>query len=347
MSKVSASSLERSRALAAFHADVSPRLLAELRASGVLAGADAALALHEWLAVSLHACVRGVLAVTLADEERADLVDAFHDTVLSGGPTERAFLATRYEEYDGLSRTLGQKGAARVPGAIAAAFARHTLAADVAALTEAAAPVLEALAEGAEAVIMKPGAEAETSVKLPPLFGLLTLTARLDAAGFAWAVGGSALLASLGLVDHVNDWDVQVESDPEPLRELFADMPHTFHGHGGCHADWKLSFEAEATELIPRFAFFVPGGVVRIPLHVSGRWSGLPVASPEGWACAYALMGEFDEPELRARRAERADRLFGWLSANGTDRARVAELMNEPLPAVLRARFELLARTGG
>jgi hypothetical protein len=44
-------------------------------------------------------------------------------------------------------------------------------------------------------------------------------------------------------------------------------------------------------------------------------------------------MGEFDEPALRARRAERADRLFGWLSANGTDRARLAEIMNEPLPA--------------
>jgi hypothetical protein len=340
------SSLARSAALAAFHADVSPRLLAELRASGVLAGADAAIASHEWLAASLHACVRGVLAVTLADDERADLVDAFHDTVLSGGPSERAFLATRYEEYDGLSRTLGQKGAARVPGAIATAFARHTLAADVAALTEAAAPVLEALAEGAEAVITRPVAEEAASVKLPPLFGLLALTERLDGAGLTWALGGSGLLAALGLVDRVNDWDVQVDSDPEPLRELFADMPHTFHGHGGCHADWKLSFDAEATELIPRFAFFVPGGVVRIPLHVSRRWSGLPIASPEGWACAYALMGEFDEPELRTRRAERADFLFGWLSANGTDRARLAELTNEPLPGALRARLEVLARTG-
>jgi hypothetical protein len=344
---VTTSILARSLALAAFHADVSPRLLADLRTSGVLAGADDAIVSHEWLAASLHACVRGVLGITIADDERADLVDAFHDAVLAGGAAERAFLATRYEEYDGLSRTLGQKGAARVPGAIAAAFARHALAADQAALTEAAAPVLEALAEGAEAVITRPTPEEAAGVKHPPLFGLLTLTERLDAAGIAWAVGGSALLASLGLVDQVNDWDVQVHSDPEPLREMFADVPHVFHGHGGCHADWKLAFETQATELIPRFAFFVPGGVVRIPLHVSRHWSGLPVASPEGWACAYALMGEFDEPGLRARRAERADRLFGWLSANGTDRARLAELMNEPLPSALRARFELLARTGG
>jgi len=337
----------RSRALASFHSQVSPRLLAELHASRTLDGTDDDIVKREWRAASLHACVRGVLGVTLADEERADLVDGFHDAVLPAGTAERAFLGARYEEYDGLSRTLGQAGAAKVPAAIAAAFARHVAAADAASLTETAAPLLEALAEGAEAVVTSPAATEPASLKLPPLAGLLSLVARLDDAGIAWAVGGSALLASLGLVDRVNDWDVQVDSDVEPLQRLFADVPHAFHGHGGCHADWKLSFDEQATELIPRFAFFVPGGVVRIPFHVSGHWLALPVASPEGWACAYALMGAYDEPALRERRAERAERLFGWLSSNGSDAGRLTEMLNEPLPSALRARLELLARTGG
>ncbi len=341
------STRDRAQALAAFYAEVSPRLLAELRLAGVLAGATDAIASREWQAASLHACVRGVLGVTLADDERADLVDAFHDAVLSGDSAERAFLGERYEEYDGISRTLGQKRAARVPGSIAAAFARHAAADDEPTLAEAATPLLEALAEGAEAVVTAPAGEEPASMRLPPLSGLLALTTRLDAEGLAWAVGGSALLASLGLVDQVNDWDVQVDSGPEPLQSLFADMPHSFHGHGGCHADWKLSFDAERTELIPRFAFFVPGGVVRIPFHKSRPWRGLAMASPEGWACAYALMGEYDEPALRERRAERAERLFGWLSSNGADPARLSELLNEPLPSTLRARLDLLARTAG
>jgi hypothetical protein len=212
-------------------------------------------------------------------------------------------------------------------------------------LAEAAAPLLEALAEGAAAVISRAGSQDATEAALvtPPLEGLLALTSRLDAARLAWAVGGSGLLAALGLVDRVNDWDVQVDAGPEALQALFAGVPHEFHGHGGCHADWKLSFEHERTELIPRFAFFVPGGVARIPFAVSRTWRGLHIAGPEGWACAYALMGEFDEPSLRARRAERAERLFGWLAAHGANGDRLADVLREPLPASLRARFAALA----
>jgi hypothetical protein len=325
------------RALSAFFTEVAPRLLADVRASGALAGADPAAADREWLAVSLHACVRGVVSGPLADAARADLVDAFHDDVLATTPAPREFLASRYAEYDGLARTLGQRAGADVPRAIAEACARHMGVAETRALAETLAPLLEALAEGALE------ASCEESVRTPPVEGLHALTARLDRAGIPWAVGGSALLAGLGLVREVNDWDVQVDADPEPLRALFADVPHSFHGHGGCHADWKLAFERERVELIPRFAFFVPGGVVRIPFRRSGQWRGLPLASAEAWACAYGLMGEYDEPALRERRAERARRLFACLAEHGADAGVVAELEREPLPPALRDALRRLA----
>ncbi len=331
-------------ALVAFHAEVAPRLLAELRESGALEGVRDEVAAREWRAASLHACVRGVLGETVAGEERADLVDAFHDGVLGEDAAARAFVAERYAEYDGISRTHGRAGAARVPAEIAAAFARHCGAARTGELAEAATPLLESLAEGA-AAILSPGAGAgAVELSLPPLEGLRTLTARLDEAGVPWAVGGSGLLAAYGLVERVNDWDVQVESGPELLRGLFSDVPHSFHGHGGCHADWKLGFENERIELIPRFAFFVPGAVVRIPLHVSRAWRGFPIAGPEAWACAYALMGLYDELALRARRAERAERLLAWLTEHGADASRLDEVLREPLPGVVRARLEALPR---
>jgi hypothetical protein len=350
--------------LAAFFSEVSPRLLAELRAAGVLAGADPAVAEREWNAVALHACIRGVVSDGGRGNETADLVDAFHDRVLSrlapdgDGAAARAHLAARYGEYDGITRTLGKDGAARVPAMIAAACARHVRPGDRAALSETLTPLLEALAEGAAAALA--GAERADSgdgatthsadslthdVKLPPLPPLRDITARLDTEGIAWAVGASGLLASLGLVDQVNDWDVQVEADPEKLQWLFAGVAHTFHGHGGCHADWKLAFAAERTELIPRFAFYAPAGVVNLPLRVSGHWRGLPIASPEAWACAYWLMGQYDAPSLRAGRAERAEALFAWLAERGAEAGRIEELLAEPLPEPLVEKLRALRRS--
>jgi hypothetical protein len=229
-----------------------------------------------------------------------------------------------------------------VPAAIARR-ARGTHSSPRRAFVEAAAPLLEALADGAAAVL----ADRRARLRLPPIEPLARITRRLDAAGIEWGVGASGLLASLGLVDEVNDWDVQVDVDPVEVRVLYLDLPYAFHGHGGCHADWKLAFEAEKTELIPRFAFFVPDGVVHVPLRVSRTWRELPIASPEGWACAYAIMGMFDEPALRERRAARSELLFAWLAEHGADARRVDELLEEPLPAEIAAKLRALPRVGG
>src|SRR5262249_25473555 len=161
------------------------------------------------------------------------------------------------------------------PVAIAAACGKHLGLPPGNAFTDAASPLLEALAEGAAAVLAE---AAAPTLGLPPVDPLRRITSRLDAAGIEWGVGASGLLAALGLVDQVNDWDVQVEADPEAVRAIFEDVPHSFHGHGGCHADWKLAFDEARTEVIPRFAFFVPAGVVRVRLHVSRHWRGLPIA---------------------------------------------------------------------
>ena len=333
------------RALAAFFADVSPRLLHELAEARLLGRFNEAEARSEWQAVALHACIRGVVSEADRSDDKADLVDALHDLVLPAlAPAAeqaalRAHLAKRYGEYDGLARTHGRKDAAGVPAAIATRCARHLHIEPATAFVQAATPLLEALAEGAAAVLADSGTP---DLGLPPLEPMRAITVRLDAAGIEWGVGASGLLASLGLVDEVNDWDIQVEAAPEELQALYADEPHVFHGHGGCHADWKLAFTEARTEIIPRFAFFVPGGVVRVRLAVSGHWRGLPIASPEGWACAYWLMGELDEPALRERRAARAERLFAHLEHAGVDRARVEAMLTEPLPAVLAGRLRSL-----
>jgi hypothetical protein len=173
----------------------------------------------------------------------------------------------------------------------------------------------------------------------PPLEPLHAALARLAAAGIPHALGGSGLLASLGLVDRVNDWDVTCDTDLDTLAALFADQPHERFGNSGCHADHKLNLEGGGIELIAGFAFFVEGGIVRIPTRVTGHWNGLPVGSPEGWAVAYAIMGELD---AAPRRTERAERILTRLAVQGADAETIAFLLAQPLPERLAARLASL-----
>lgn len=177
----------------------------------------------------------------------------------------------------------------------------------------------------------------------PPLAPLLAAIARLERAGIPHALGASGLCAALGLVDRVNDWDVTCEADLDTLAGLFADQLHDRFGNSGCHADHKLNLESNGIELIARFAFFVPDGIVRIPTRVSGSWNGVPVGSPEAWAAAYWLMGELEDSD---RRRACAALLFRHLQSAGADGEVVRLLLAQPLPAALAAQLEALPLRG-
>ena len=181
-----------------------------------------------------------------------------------------------------------------------------------------------------------------STIATPPLPPLLAVLGRLAAASVPHALGASGLCASLGLVDRVNDWDVTCDASLSELVALFADDPHETFGNSGCHADHKLNLEGGQIELIARFAFFVPGGIVRIPTVVSAHWQGVPVGSPEAWAVAYALMGEFEPSPKQAQRAHRAELLFAHVERHGANRGVVTALLAEPLPAPLVVRLRAL-----
>jgi hypothetical protein len=178
----------------------------------------------------------------------------------------------------------------------------------------------------------------------PPIEPLRAVITRLEKARIACALGGSGLLAALGLVDRVGDWDVTVEASLEDLQSLFSDREGEPHGSSGVHADHKLVLPDEKIELIARFAFRVPEGIVRIPTLVTRRWNEIPIGSPEAWAVAYAIMGELEDS---ARRRERADHLWRYLEENGSDPEVVRRLLQEPLPRMIAARLDTLRGVGG
>ena len=124
-------------------------------------------------------------------------------------------------------------------------------------------------------------------METPPIESLQRVFQRLTAAGVTCALGGSGLLASLGLVDRVRDWDITAEGDVAVIAALFADLPCELAGNSGIHADHKVMLPGESAEVIVNFAFAVEGPVIRIPTLVAGTWNGVATASPECWAAAY------------------------------------------------------------
>jgi len=176
-------------------------------------------------------------------------------------------------------------------------------------------------------------------VETPPVESLQKVFARLSAAGVPCALGASGLLASLGLVDEVRDWDITAEGDVGAIAALFADLPHELAGSSGIHADQKVMLSGESAEVIVNFAFAVEGPVIRIPTLAAGTWNGVTTASPECWAVAYWLMGEY---EGVPRRRERAEMLFAYLEENGADEEALQQLMAQPLPESLARRLIIL-----
>lgn len=144
----------------------------------------------------------------------------------------------------------------------------------------------------------------EGAIVLPPLGTVRAVIAALEDAKIVAAVGGSGLLAAYGLVDHVRDWDVTSDGEPEAVQNALTRAGISFirdtssddgfatkawiHVDGGNHE----------VDLLLGFAVRADGEVVHLPTRVSRQWLGLPIADPVVWARAYCLLGRPDRASL-------------------------------------------------
>lgn len=134
-------------------------------------------------------------------------------------------------------------------------------------------------------------------LSLPPADVLMRVVSCFKSEGIPFALGGSALLASMGIVDIVHDWDVTTDCSAARVfgalsaadidfveaagpDELFASAAHVAVGG-----------ESGFVDLIIGFAVRIDQSVVRIPAHPKSTWMGLPVADPLAWQIAYRAMG--------------------------------------------------------
>ena len=139
----------------------------------------------------------------------------------------------------------------------------------------------------------------------------MDLVARLQAAlrdaGIGSVVGGSGLLASLGLVDTVNDWDLVTDGDEDTIRRVLRalalpDAPDPGDaGRFATRALHRLERDGEQVDLLVGFALRTADGVLSIPAAPGGTWNGLVMARPEDWVLAYRAMGRAERAALLER----------------------------------------------
>ncbi len=323
----------RGRALAHWLAHLAPALWRDIEESGAIPAGAAERARDEWDALALYAGIRGLVAAGGFNRETADEVDALNDTAGRGWTAgTRAHRAARFAEYGGIGQALQHAGAAEVEARLGEACAAHVAADAPARLADVFAALHESLAEAAAEVARAPH---------PPLALLHEAGGRLSRAGIAWGLGGSGLLHALGLSDAVGDWDLQADASPEACERACAGLAFERSDHSGCHADHKLALWDGTAEIVIRFAFSTPQGIVRIPVAPHGAWLDVPLASAEGWAVAYALLGTLEDDPSRLGKSER---LFAHLAVTGADAATRDALLAQPLPGGLAAQLLALPK---
>ena len=341
--------------VAALIAHSGPKLFQDLADAGVVPDAAAARerARDEWDCFALFGCVRGIVAASGFAPRTVETIDALHAAVFAawdsaphagdGPEARRALLSRRYSEYETIAQAGGASGAHDVATRLGATAAQHLFGdapvpADVAVLLGS---MHEALAEAVVSLLSGEGALPEThalddsvpdGVATPPLGGAWRIVERLERAGIECALGGSGLLAALGLADTVRDWDLTTDAPRPAVEAALAGLEWENAGSDELHADEKLMFPRLELEIIRGFAFFTPLGVVRLPTIVTRRWAGLPIGSAECWAAAYHLLG----------RERKRDDLLGWLERSGANRAARDVLLAQPLPPSLAAALRAL-----
>ena len=144
---------------------------------------------------------------------------------------------------------------------------------------------------------------------MPPLDLVLRTVNALRAHAAVSALGGSGLLAALGLTDRVRDWDLTTDAEPEVVAAALgaAGLEHRQVTAGddrfATRARFRVDGDDHEVDLLVGFGFRVNGSTIPMPTRVTGHWRDLPLGDPVVWAQAYRLMG----------RTERADSLQTWL----------------------------------
>jgi hypothetical protein len=135
----------------------------------------------------------------------------------------------------------------------------------------------------------------------PPTDTAVRIVAALRERGLPVAVGGSALLASLGLVDRVRDWDITCEGEPAVVTAALDRLGLAWTAPTSAGRPFARR-ASSSTPGITRStcSWASPPGTATGSSPFPGEWRGLPIADPQVWAQAYRLIGRPERAALLA-----------------------------------------------
>jgi hypothetical protein len=131
--------------------------------------------------------------------------------------------------------------------------------------------------------------------------------------GIVGAIGGSGLLAALGLTQIVHDWDITTDGAPSSVERALVEVgcPYRCGAAGvGAFATTALYIvdaETHEIDVIVGFAVRTEGRRIELPTRVTGTWRGLPLADPAVWEQAYRAVRATAKADLLVSWQERTD----------------------------------------
>lgn len=136
---------------------------------------------------------------------------------------------------------------------------------------------------------------------------------RLESHGLVGAIGGSGLLAALGLTRVVHDWDITTDGAPSSVEIALIEAGYPYRsgsageGNFATTALYAVDAISHEVDVIVGFAVRSEGRRVDLPTRVTGLWRGLPLADPSVWEQAYRMMGQTTKADLLAAWLDRTD----------------------------------------
>lgn len=151
-------------------------------------------------------------------------------------------------------------------------------------------------------------AGAQHTSSTPPVEAVQSLFRLFERHGIPAALGGSGLLAALGMTEQVHDWDVTTDAAPQAIESVLVELELPYaralrQSPFATAACFTVDAGDHTIDVLSRFALDTPAGVVPVVTRTSGSWRGMPLGGAREWALAYRLMG----------RPDRAAALEAWL----------------------------------
>jgi hypothetical protein len=139
---------------------------------------------------------------------------------------------------------------------------------------------------------------------IPDLTVVREILSCFDDHGIVGAIGGSGLLAALGLTKVVRDWDITTDGAPSSVERALVEVGYPFRrgaveaGIFASDALYVVDAETHEVDVIVGFAVRIEDRKIELPTRVTGTWRSLPIADPNIWEQAYRAMGETAKADL-------------------------------------------------